>query len=156
MQPRSAMSIFESQNPFRGTDSGAIEAPEPSGRHRPGDDDEAEADNRWFPPIDVLENRTAYLFKADLPGLKADEVRVVRISESLIISGHRDLGYRRTPLRLERPHGYFFRRLPLPDDASREQIQASLSDGVLQVVVRKLPSGEREAGYPNDSEVSIN
>jgi len=156
MQSPSTMNIFESKNPFRATDSGAIEVLVPSSRDRSGESDVAGADNRWVPPVDILENRTAYLFKADLPGLKVGEVRVVRISETLVISGHRNLGYRQKPLRSERPHGYFIRRLPLPDNASREQIQASLSDGVLQIVVRKVPFGGREAGYPNDLEVNIN
>ena len=106
--------------------------------------------------MDILENNSTYLFKADVPGLKASEVQVVCLGEMLVISGERGPGCGQKFLRQERPQGRFCRRIPLPANAGREQIKARLLEGVLQVSVRKLPTGQAEKDHAERLEITLN
>jgi HSP20 family protein len=94
----------------------------------------------WFPPVDILEDTEEYLFKIDLPDVKAENLQLTVEENRLVISGERpNPGLDdRKHLRVERPHGHFERRFALPDDASREEISTLFAESVLEVHVRKL------------------
>jgi HSP20 family protein len=81
----------------------------------------------------------AHVFKADLPGLKKEEVKVeVGEGKILQISGERSkeqLEKNDKWYRIERSGGKFLRRFRLPYDAIIGQIKASMEDGVLTVIV---------------------
>jgi HSP20 family protein len=94
----------------------------------------------WFPPVDNLEDTEEYLFKIDLPEVKAEKIQVTVEEERIMVSGERPNPWRddRKHLRIERPHGYFERRFALSDDASREEISTLFAESVLEVHVRKV------------------
>jgi HSP20 family protein len=90
----------------------------------------------FIPRMDVYEQDGAIVVKAELPGLKKEDVQVEVDGDGLIIRGEnraeretKDEAYYRS----ERTFGSFFRRLPLPFDVQPDQIQASMTDGVLEV-----------------------
>lgn len=90
--------------------------------------------------MDVYEKDNALFVKAELPGLKKEDVQVEVEGEDLVIRGEsktesevKDGDYYRS----ERSFGSFYRRLPLPAGVTSEQIQATLKDGVLEVRVPK-------------------
>ncbi len=93
----------------------------------------------WFPPVDILEDTEAYLFRIDLPEVKAEDIQVTVEGGAVIISGERpkaeagDMKY----VRIERPHGRFERRFALPADASIEEMDSGLSEFVLELRVPK-------------------
>ncbi|KAG8074384.1 hypothetical protein GUJ93_ZPchr0006g41008 [Zizania palustris] len=91
--------------------------------------------------IDWKETPEAHVFKADLPGLKKEEVKVeVEDGNILQISGERNKEQEEkteTWHRVERSSGKFLRRFRLPDNAKPEQIKASMENGVLTVTVPK-------------------
>ncbi|PAN50435.1 hypothetical protein PAHAL_9G519900 [Panicum hallii] len=91
--------------------------------------------------IDWKETPEAHVFKADVPGLKKEEVKVeVEDSNVLQISGERNKEQEEktdTWHRVERSSGRFLRRFRLPDNAKTEQISASMENGVLTVTVPK-------------------
>ncbi len=89
--------------------------------------------------MDILEDEGEYLFKADLPEVKVEDMQVVVDGDELVISGQRPNPWRdaRKYLRIERPYGYFERRFALPDDANRAGINTLVADSVLEVHVRK-------------------
>lgn len=105
----------------------------------------------WFPPVDILEDAEEYLFRIDLPAMKPEETRVVVEGDGLIISGERPTPVleQKKCLRVERPHGYFERRFALPEDASREEITFVLSEGVLDLRVRKVRSVDQNPPAAN-------
>ena len=75
--------------------------------------------------IDWKETPEAHVFKADLPGVKKEEVKVeVEDGNVLVISG-------------ERSSGKFLRRFRLPENAKTDQVNAGLENGVLTVTVPK-------------------
>ncbi|KZV34975.1 17.8 kDa class I heat shock protein-like [Dorcoceras hygrometricum] len=93
--------------------------------------------------IDWKETPEAHVFKADLPGLNKEEVKVeVEDGRVLKISGERSSEKEDRDEkwhRVERTSGKFLRRLRLPENAKTGDIKAAMENGVLTVTV---PKGE--------------
>ncbi|KAG2673312.1 hypothetical protein I3760_13G084200 [Carya illinoinensis] len=91
--------------------------------------------------VDWKETPEAHVFKADLPGLKKEEVKVeVEDDRVLQISGERNVekeDKNDTWHRVERSSGKFLRRFRLPENAKMDQIKAAMENGVLTVNVPK-------------------
>ena len=76
------------------------------------------------------------MFKADVPGLKKEDVKVeVEDGNVLQISGERSKEREENDKwhRVERSSGKFLRRFMLPENAKTEQISASMENGVLML-----------------------
>ena len=98
------------------------------------------ASRRWVPEMDLVETDDSYLLKADLPGMKQEDVSIEAGDGMLTISGERKLEYERKEkgfFRLERSFGKFSRSLTLPDGVDPDKIAASFHDGVLEVTIPK-------------------
>jgi len=96
--------------------------------------------DEWFPDVDVFERNGKLVVRADLPGMKRDDITVKVDGDVLTISGHREekeeikeADYYRT----ERQTGAFTRALRLPDGLNADQIEATYDNGVLEVAVPK-------------------
>ncbi|KAI9194190.1 hypothetical protein LWI28_003848 [Acer negundo] len=91
--------------------------------------------------IDGKETPEAHVFKADLPGLKKEEVKVeVEEGKILQISGERSKEHEEKNdkwHRIERSSGKFLRKFRLPENAKIDQVKASMENGVLTVTVPK-------------------
>ena len=93
--------------------------------------------------VDWKETPEAHVFKADLPGLKKEEVKVeVEEGRVLQISGERSVekeDKNEKWHRVERGRGKFLRRFWLPQDAKVDEVKASMENGVLTVTIPKVP-----------------
>ncbi|KGN50619.1 18.1 kDa class I heat shock protein [Cucumis sativus] len=92
--------------------------------------------------IDWKETPNAHIFKADLPGLKIEEVNMdVNEAKILELSGERMKETKEESEewhRVERRSGKFLRRFRLPENVKVEDINVSMEDGILTVIVPKI------------------
>lgn len=95
----------------------------------------------WSPAVDIKETDGEYLVKAELPGVKREEVKVRLEDNVLTIEGERrhekeEKGEKTH--RVERFYGSFCRSFTLPDNADAANIRAESRDGILNVHIPKL------------------
>lgn len=94
----------------------------------------------FSPAFEVKENKDSFLFKADLPGMKEQDLEVKLAGDRLTISGKREAEREDkddTYYTYERSFGSFLRTFTLPDGFDGEHVHADLKDGVLTIVVPK-------------------
>lgn len=92
----------------------------------------------WAPQIEVVDNNGQLTVRADLPGLKKEDVDVELRDNSVVISGERkaeNKEEREGYFRSERSYGSFYRQIPLPEGADVDNANASFKDGVLEITV---------------------
>jgi HSP20 family protein len=97
-----------------------------------------DSSNLWTPAIEVSQRDGQLIVRADLPGMKPEDVKVEVADGALTIEGERKFEHeedRGSMHRTERRYGRFYRMLPLPEDANVQQAQAKFENGVLQVTV---------------------
>jgi len=88
------------------------------------------------PRVDFSQDEHSYHIRAELPGVAAKDIDVSVAGDSLVIRGERkstDESRDECCHYRERVTGGFYREIPLPSDASPEDVRAELKDGVLTV-----------------------
>ena len=103
-------------------------------------DDDARTSRRWVPAIDVLEREDSLVLKADLPGLREEDVNIEVRDNLLTLSGERKSEHEQNEngfYRVERAYGSFSRSLTLPDGVDTDKISASFDNGVLEITIPK-------------------
>jgi HSP20 family protein len=96
----------------------------------------------FVPAFDVKETKDAYLFRADLPGVRDEDLELSVTGNRLTVSGRREEEKQEEDERMyayERSYGAFSRSFVLPDGADDEHIDAELKNGVLTLTVPKKP-----------------
>lgn len=95
---------------------------------------------RWVPAMDLVETEDHFVLRADLPGLKREDVEIEIKDGMLTLSGERPADHEETAegyYRVERSFGRFSRSLTLPDGIDAESVSAAFDAGVLEVRVPK-------------------
>jgi HSP20 family protein len=90
----------------------------------------------WNPRIDVVKKEGELVLRADLPGVKPDQIKVEVEDGVLTVSGeHEEKTEEKKEryLRRERRYGSFSRSMALPEGVKSDDIEATTSDGVLEV-----------------------
>jgi HSP20 family protein len=95
------------------------------------------------PAIDLYQTDNEVILKADLPGLKADDVQITVTNDVLTLrgefkweDGHEDATYHIH----EQRYGSFERSIPLPVDVQTDKAQADFQNGVLTITLPKAES----------------
>jgi HSP20 family protein len=121
---------------------------------RPGSRGVAQATVEWAPSVDVLQKDRDLVVRAEMPGVKPEDVHVAVHNGVLTISGERKVdeeeeraGYYVRELR----HGSFRRSMPLPEGVEEEKIHARYQDGILEVTLE----GAAAAREPRRVQVEI-
>jgi HSP20 family protein len=113
----------------------------------------------WTPALDISERKDAYLVTVELPGVKLDDLQITLEDGLLTIQGQRDVANDSSEEqfhRVERSSGAFRRSITLPAHVEADEVNASMEDGVLRILVPKAeeakpkriqvnPGGQMEA-----------
>jgi len=94
------------------------------------------------PAFEIKETKEGYLFRADVPGVKSEDIDVSVTGSRIQISGKREAEKEEkgeTFYTYERSYGSFSRAFTLPDGVDGSKIRADLRDGVLSVLAPKMP-----------------
>ena len=104
-------------------------------------------EGEWAPAVDVIREEDRIVVRADVPGMKPDEIDVQFEDGVLMVSGkheeekeEKDKDY----VRRERRFGSFSRSMALPEGVSADDIDATCKDGVLEVTV-PIPKRQKRA-----------
>jgi HSP20 family protein len=108
----------------------------------------------WTPPVDIYETEgREVVLKADLPGLRREDISLTVENSTLTIRGERrrDEGIKEEGYhRIERAYGSFSRSFTLPATVDASRVRAEYRDGVLSV---SLPF--REEARPRQIQVEV-
>jgi HSP20 family protein len=102
----------------------------------------------WAPLVDISEDEKEFVLKAELPGLKREEVKVTVEEGVMTISGERKAEKEektRKYHRIERSYGRFERTFALPEKADPAKVTAEFKEGVLQVHLPKTEKSTAQA-----------
>jgi HSP20 family protein len=109
--------------------------------------------SKWHPAVDVLESKDSYLIRAELPGMKREDIKVEVKDGTLVLSGEsksekpaEGVEYRH----IERIAAKFWRSFSLPETVKQDGIEATYKGGILEVRVPKA-----EEAKPRQIEISV-
>ena len=94
----------------------------------------------WLPAVDLFQDKDNITVRAELPGMKKEEIDISLHDGALTLSGERkaEQKYEEAEVcRSERFLGRFHRTLPLPSVVNAEKVKASYKDGILTVTLPK-------------------
>lgn len=107
----------------------------------------------WAPSIDVYDSKENVMVKADVPGMKKEELDVAIQNNTLIIKGEKKQDAEQKEkdyVRTERFYGSFCRAITLPSDVDSAKAQAEYNNGTLTLTLPK-----KEEAKPKQISVNI-
>jgi HSP20 family protein len=108
----------------------------------------------WTPALDVHEDKDNFVVRAELPGMKREDIDVSLHDGALSISGERktEKKYEEAEVyRTERCFGKFQRTVTLPAPVAADKVKAQYKDGVLTITLPKT-----EEAKPKQIDVNVN
>ena len=114
----------------------------------------SDAFNAWAPALDLLEDKDSLIVRAELPGMKKEDINISLHENAVTISGERrnEKKYEESETsRQEREYGRFTRSLTLPKQVVASKVKASYKDGILTVTLPKA-----EEAKPRQVEILTN
>lgn len=103
----------------------------------------------FFSPItDVSETESSFVIEVTLPGIKKEDIRVDLKNDILTISGERKLVKEEKEKkyhRMESAYGSFSRSFTLPENVSKDTLEASFTDGILHITLPKAADAAPKA-----------
>ncbi len=107
----------------------------------------------FSPRVDISETKEHVFVRAELPGMKAEDVKITLSEGLLTLRGKKErseASKQEAFVRLERSHGEFVRQFALPENLNEDAVDATFTDGVLEI---KIPKQAPEK--PKEREISI-
>jgi HSP20 family protein len=104
--------------------------------------------------VDILESKDSYLIRAELPGMRNEDLKTEVNDGMLTLSGERKFEEPANGVeyhRVERVAGKFSRSFYLPQTVKQDSIKATYRDGILEVQVPKADEAK-----PRQIAISLN
>lgn len=95
-------------------------------------------DRDWMPAVDMIRDNGNLVFRAEVPGIKPEEIDIKVDAGMLTISGKHEKATEEKDkeyVRRERRYGAFSRTMALPEGVDPKKIKATTTDGVLEIKV---------------------
>jgi len=94
----------------------------------------------YSPPVDIFENDNAITVLADMPGVKAQDLKIDLRESVLTLTGRVTPpdGAKESDVLREYQSGTFFRQFTLSETIDQSKIDAKLTDGVLRLELPKV------------------
>jgi len=105
-----------------------------------GDIDEEYDNAVWMPLTDISEDNDNFYLKADLPGIKKEDVKISYTDGAISISGERSQEKETKEkkfYRIERSYGKYYRSFNVPTEIKEDKIKAEFKDGQLTITIPK-------------------
>jgi len=99
------------------------------------------------PTVDIFEDEASIQLKADLAGVKPEDVHIEVENNVLTVRGERKMEHEEKKKgyhRVERAYGSFSRSFALPDTVDSEKIDAAFDKGVLNLTLPKRPAAQKK------------
>lgn len=99
----------------------------------------------WSPAVDIVENGEELILKAELPGMKKENITVHVEDNVLTLRGERKFEKETKEEnyhRVEREYGSFVRSFALPSNVDESRIRAEYKDGLLTLSLPKLAASK--------------
>jgi HSP20 family protein len=99
----------------------------------------------WSPPLEIYEKGDEYVVKAELPGMKKDEIDISILENTLSIKGELKAEEEVTNEDYhlcERCYGSFERAVTLPTEVDAARVEANYTDGILEIKLPKVPQAK--------------
>jgi HSP20 family protein len=115
-------------------------------------EDEDLVSGTWVPPVDVAETQEKIIVRAEVPGLKQEDIQIEFENGLLTLRGERKLEKSEgmTWHRVERIYGNFSRSFTLPRTVDPERIAATYREGILEIEVPK-----KEEAKPKNIRIAV-
>ena len=115
--------------------------------------DEDLATGTWAPPVDVAEVQEKLIVRAEVPGMKQEDISIEFENGVLTLRGERKLEKSNDGMtwhRVERTYGNFVRSFTLPRTVDPDRITATYRDGILEIDVPK-----KEEAKPKQIRIAV-
>lgn len=107
----------------------------------------------WVPPVDIRETEDSLVLKAELPGVKPDDVEIRVEDSTLYMKGERKFEKEvkeENFHRVERSYGTFSRSFSLPSSIDSDKVKAEYQNGILTLTMPK-----REESKPKTIKIGV-
>jgi len=107
----------------------------------------------WSPVVDIIDHKDKIIAKAELPGVKKEDIKITLSENILTIRGERkkeEEVKKEDYYCCERVHGSYSRTIALPVDIEKENITSSFENGVLEIVLPKAKESK-----PKEIEIKL-
>jgi len=98
-----------------------------------------------FPPMNITQDGDNFYVRAEVPGVKANELSISAVKNRLSVAGKRAIPQEHERVsyhRRERAEGAFNRAITLPTDLDTERVEARYADGILTLTLPKAAAAK--------------
>jgi HSP20 family protein len=93
-----------------------------------------------FPPMNITQDDDNFYLRAEVPGIKPDELSISAVRNRVSLAGKREIQREHERVsyhRKERAEGSFNRTVTLPTEVDAERVDARYADGILTLTLPK-------------------
>jgi HSP20 family protein len=99
------------------------------------------------PAIDIYEEKNDVVVKAELPGIKKEDIDITLDADTITIAGEKKTEHKtekKNIYRYESSYGSFCRTMPLPAEVQGDKVKAAFKDGILEIRLPKTEEAKKK------------